>query len=211
MSTKLKKKYQIILSRELAMARSATLQVMKPKPFSVWEVLIPVIFILNYMRVKEQRELFTQNLIFTKKLAMDAALDMAKNNLNKSEALAKIDNQTKAVIAHVDKNIYSEEIRQCQIDEIDLLIDHFHRLLDINGEDYTTLIINAYQTKNNYIAFANKLKNAEKKVTSAACKTLGDKTDTSTLANLESAIDLIRQKEADKIFGTDQDQAPDVK
>jgi len=203
-SAKLKKKHHLILSHELAMARSATLQVMKPKPFSVWEVLIPIVFILGYMRVKEQRELFTQNLMFTKKLAISAALDMVKNDLSKPEVMAKINNETKAIIANVDNDIYSEEIRQRQMDEIDLLIDHFYKLLQMEGENYTTLIFNTYKTKNNYNKFITKLKDAEKKVTSAACKTLGDKTDTSILARLESAIESIRQKKTNEIFATDQ-------
>ena len=209
MSTKLNKRYQIIFTRELAMARFATLQVMKPKPFSVWEVLFPVFFILGFMRVKKQRELFTQNLMFTKKLAMGAALDMIENNLSKSGILTRIDSKTKTIIAKVDNGIYSEEIRQSQMDEIDLLIDHFHRLLKVDGEDYPTLIINTYKTKTDFNSFTNKLKDAEKQVISATDKTLEGKTDTITLTKIEYAINSIRQKEANEIFGVDQ--AQDVK
>jgi len=198
---KLKKKFNSILSRELTVARSAALQVIKPKPFSVWEVLIPIIFILGYMRAKEQRELFTQNLMFTKKIALEAAFEISTDNKNKKEVLLNIDNKTKAVLTQVGSDIYSEDIRQCQLEEIKLLIDHFHKLLEMDGEDYSDLVVNVYRTENNYTKFTDKLKNAEKKVTLAACQTLGDKTDIHTLTRLESAIDAIRQKEADKIFG----------
>lgn len=201
MPKKLKKKYQLILSQEFATARSAALKVLKPKPFSVWEVLIPIVFILGYMRAKEQRELFTQNLIFTKKLALGAALDIAKNKLSKQEAMDKIDKETKAVISNVDENIYSEEIRKCQMDEIDFLIDHYINLLEADGLDYKTFILDVYQTKNEYIKFITELNAFEKKVTSAACQTLGGKADMTTLAQLESTIESIRQKEADDIFG----------
>jgi len=197
-----KKKFQIILSRELAMARSAAIRVLKPKPFSVWEVLIPIIFILSYMRAKEQRELFAQNLIYTKKMALEAAFEIVNENKNKEEVLTKIDHKTKTVLNDVGEDIYSEEIRQCQMAEIDLLIDHYLSLLKADGDIYSTLIMGAYQTKVNYAKFINTLKDAEKWVTLAACKTLGDKTDTGTLAKLESAMDTIRQKEADDIFGT---------
>lgn len=201
MTKKLKKKFNSILSRELTVARSAALQVIKPKPFSVWEVLIPIIFILGYMRAKEQRELFTQNLMFTKKIALEAAFEISTDNKNKKEVLLNIDNKTKAVLTQVGSDIYSEDIRQCQLEEIKLLIDHFHKLLEMDGEDYSDLVVNVYRTENNYTKFTDKLKNAEKKVTLAACQTLGDKTDIHTLTRLESAIDAIRQKEADKIFG----------
>jgi hypothetical protein len=204
MKARPKKKFQMILSRELAMARSAAVQVMKPKPFSVWEVLIPIIFILSYMRTKEQRELFVQNLMFTKSMALEAAFEIVNENKKKEEVLAGIDHKTKTVLNNVGNGIYSEGIRQCQMAEMDLLIDHYHGLLKEKGEKYSTLVVNAYQTKNNYSKFIYKLKDAEKKVTSAASKTLGDKTDTSTLTRLESVIDSIRLKEADEIFGMDQ-------
>lgn len=197
---KLKKKFQMILSSELAMARSAAVQVMKPKLFSVWEVLIPIIFILSYMRTKEQRELFAQNLLFTKKMALEAAFQIINENKNKKDVLTEIDHKTKKVLQNVENRIYSEEIRQYQMAEINLLVDHYLSLLKADGENYSVLIIRAYQTKDNYIKFTKKLKNVEKKVSSAACQTLGDKADISTLTRLESAIDSIRQKETEEIF-----------
>ena len=71
--TRLKKKYNIVLTRETNIARLIALKVIKPKPFTVWEVLIPILFIFGYMKSKEQREIFAQNLLFTKKLALSHA------------------------------------------------------------------------------------------------------------------------------------------
>ena len=71
MSTGLKKKADLILSREQRMARAIALKAIRPKPFSVWEVMIPVIFIMGYMKAKADREVFTQNILFTKKLALE--------------------------------------------------------------------------------------------------------------------------------------------
>ena len=52
MSKKLKEKFDIILARERRMAKSVAMQTIKPKPLSVWEVLIPIIFIFGYMKSK---------------------------------------------------------------------------------------------------------------------------------------------------------------
>lgn len=183
------------------MARSAALQAIKPKPFSVWEVLIPIIFILGYMRSKEQRELFAQNLMFTKKMALESAFEMLKENIDKKQALSAIDDKTKAVLDQVGHDIYSEDIRQCQLKEIDLLIDHFYKLLKTDGDDYSDLVFNTYRTKKKYTEFITELNYAEKEVTLAACHTLGDNADTHTLTRLESAVEIIRQKEAGEIFG----------
>lgn len=188
------------------MARSAARQAMEPKTFSVWEVLIPIIFILGYMRQKEQQEIFTQNLMFTKIKALEAAFKMLKKNKTKEAVLSEIDHETKELLAQVDKSIYSEDIRQCQIDEIKFLMDHYLKLLNVDASDYETLVISAYSTVKEYGMFIQNLKQMEDKVTLAAQQTLGDKTDTRTLSRLESAIDTARQKEADAIFNSTEDR-----
>jgi hypothetical protein len=48
--------YNEILEREVRLARSVAITTRRLKPFSVWEVLIPIVFILGYMRSRHQRE-----------------------------------------------------------------------------------------------------------------------------------------------------------
>lgn len=45
-------KFKIILARESSKAKTVALSLIKSKPLTVWEVMIPVIFILNYCHVK---------------------------------------------------------------------------------------------------------------------------------------------------------------
>ena len=80
MISDLKKRYDIILSRETALARAVAAATIKQKPLSVWEVLLPIIFIFSYIKSRESREVIAQNVMFTKKMAMQAALDMLKND-----------------------------------------------------------------------------------------------------------------------------------
>jgi hypothetical protein len=196
----LKKKYELILSRERAVAKSVALQAIKPKPFSVWEVLIPVIFILSYMRAKESRETFTQNLLFTKKLALEAAYDMVKKEQSREAVMARVRSHTESLLASVPAGVYSDEIRREQIKEIDLLIDHYCRLIRAEGGDYAALVINAYQTKEAYCAFHEKLRSAEINVTEAARRTLGVQADSDIAARIEAATDRLRLAEVEKIF-----------
>ena len=70
------KKFKIIFERERSMARGLALSLIRFKTLTVWEIMIPVIFILNYVKLKQSREIFVQNQMFTKKMALDAALDM---------------------------------------------------------------------------------------------------------------------------------------
>ena len=154
------------------------------------------------MKNKQVKEVFIQNFMFTKKLALQAAFDMANLKQSKEEAMALVEEKTGNVLASEEtQGIYSNEIRREQIKEIDLLIDHYCKLFKTEGEDHSTLVANAYQTRSSYTAFVEQLKSAEKAVSKAAQQTLGDKTDTVALFRLEQATARIRLAEIEKIFG----------
>jgi hypothetical protein len=200
--TELKRKFEMILSREQTMAKSVALQAIKPKPFSVWEVMIPLIFILSYMRARENRELFAQNLLFTKKMALEAAFDMVKKEQSREAVMNRINSKTESLLSSVPDGVYSDAIRQEQLKEIDLLIDHYCRLMKAAGKDYPALVMKAYQTKAAYIALQEKLKAAEKKVTEAARQTLGTQTDSDMVARIEAAAARLRREEVETIFSS---------
>ena len=200
MPAKLKKKFDLILSRERWMVKSVALQTIKPKPFSVWEVLIPIVFILGYMRSKEQREIFAQNLMFTKKLALEAAFEMLKRDRSKEMVMHRVASETASLLPSIPNGVYSDAIRQQQIGEVDLLIDHYCKLMRADGDDYAALAVNAYRTKMDYSDFQDKLASAERMVTQAARETLGHQTDNEMALRIETAIEKIRRQEIDTIY-----------
>jgi hypothetical protein len=63
----------MILEHEVSMARAISALLIQSKPISVWEIMIPVIFILNFAKTKQSREVFVQNHLFTKNMALKAA------------------------------------------------------------------------------------------------------------------------------------------
>ena len=63
-------KHKIILEHEVSMARAISASLIQSKPISVWEIMIPVIFILNFAKIKQSREVFVQNHLFTKNMPM---------------------------------------------------------------------------------------------------------------------------------------------
>jgi hypothetical protein len=198
----LKKKYEMILSHESRVARSIALAVIQPKPFSVWEVLIPIIFIFGYMKSKENREVFAQNVLFTKKLAMQAAFDILKKGQTRESVMERIRSKTQEMIAAIPGGIYSAEIRQEQLKEIDLLVDHYCRLLNSEGDDYDSLVFNAYRTPQRLADFFEQLQKAEESVGRAAHNTLGGNADIPTLDRMNAALRNIRLKFTEKIFNT---------
>jgi hypothetical protein len=198
----LKKKYDKILSHESAIARSVAAASIKARPFSVWEVTIPIIFIFSYMKSKETREVFAQNVMFTKKMAMQAAFDMLKKGQTREFVMERIRSKTRDMIASVPGGIYSAEIRREQLKEIDLLVDHYSRLLNSQGNDYDSLVLNAYQAPDRLADFFERLQQAEDSVGRAARSTLGGSADTPTLERMKAAMKKSRLKETEKIFGT---------
>ena len=198
----LKKKFNAILAHEHHLARSVAAAVIRTKQLSVWEVLIPIIFILMFMKSREEREVFVQNLMFTKKMALEAAFEMIRDGRSIEEVVARIDEQTQELVTKAPDGIYSEQIRREQLKEMRLLIDHYVRLLKAEGADFKTLLTSVYPTFTGYSRFLKQLAAAEAQVTAAATQTLGSRTDTRTLAKIETAVDGLRRREAKEIYAS---------
>ena len=200
MIIKLVKQFNQIQAHERLLAKWVSLSLIPPRPVSVWEVLIPVLFVFSYMELKQKRELFTLNMLFTKQLALDAALDMVKDGRSKKDALADVSVKTKDVLASDTQKVYSESIRQCQHQEIALLIDHYQKLFHTRCVDYVEMVIHAYPRLETYMDFFYRLKALEKGVTDAAQQILGLKIDIPMLNRIESTLENIRITEAQKIY-----------
>ena len=202
MSSDLKKKYHHIYNYERSTGNSVALRVIESKPVGVWEFLIPIIFILNFTRNRQSREVFTQNYMFTKRHALDAAYKMHMYGLNRDEALSKVRDKTKELLSDPKtQNIYSKNIREQQLSEIGLLYDNYRRLLGADGASYDDLVRNAYRDRKDYLGYHRKLVEAEKKVSDAARQTLGSKADVKALQKIDRTTELVRQAKIDEIFG----------
>ncbi|MDI6815468.1 MAG: NF038143 family protein, partial [Dehalococcoidales bacterium] len=119
----------------------------------------------------------------------------------RQDVLAWIDDKTTNILASDKQGVYSERIRRKQMNEINLLIDHYLKLLKAEGKDYESLVKDAYQTQDNYEAFLHELTVAEKAVNRAAIQTVG-KTETALelISKMETVTNEIRRKEAEEIF-----------
>jgi hypothetical protein len=176
------------------------MSVIKQRPISVWEVLIPVLFIFSYTKSRGDRDLFVKNLLFTKELALRATYDMITQHITREEANQPIEEKTRNLLSCGQNGIYSESIREKQMLEMDLLMDHYTLLFKSDGKDYETLVKKAYHGLENYLGFLSKLKTIEKEVNVAAMQTLGPKGDPETVTRIEEAMDRVRMASAEKIF-----------
>ena len=195
-------KYKKILSHERSWAISVARSVIKQRPISVWEVMIPILLVFLYAKSRTDKENFIQNLLFTKNLALEAAFDMIEKGLGKEKVISKIKDKTGDILASDTKGVYSQKIRLKQMKEIELLVGHYQRLLEAEGQDYDTMTKNAYQTLEKYTAFLDQLEQAEKEVYKAAQKTVKATTGSDLVSKMEKATERVRKARAEKIFET---------
>lgn len=196
----LDEKFERILSQERRWAKRVSQAVLKPRPIGVWEVLIPVLLVFNHVRWKGTREVFEKNLLFTKQLALDAAMALTKGDEKREEILAGIQEKTASLLASDSHGVYSETIRNRQLEEVELLIEHYRRLLGTDGNDYTSLLTHAYGRLDRYRAFLERLEAAEKAVNLAALETLGTRADRQMLSDIEKFSREAREAVAQEIF-----------
>ena len=194
-------KYENILAKERTLAKTVANAVIGQNPVAVWDVLIPIVFLFSFLKFKRARETFALNFMFTKKLALEAASDMIKKGEPKEEAIARIKDKTSHLLASDQKGIYSVKIRQKQMREVELLIDHYYKLLNAEGKAYPSMVKNGYGSRKDYAAFLKQLDQAEKEVNRAATQTLRTSSAPEIVSKMEEAADRVRSAEVEKIFG----------
>jgi plasmid maintenance system killer protein len=198
--TILETKYENILAQENTVAKAVARSVIGQNPVTAWDVLIPIVFVFNMLKFKRAREIFALNFLFTKKLALQGAFDMIKTGQSREDALAQIRNRTSEILASDKKGIYSIKIRQKQMREVELLLDHYHRLLNADGKDYSSMVRNAYSTRKDFAAFVNQLEGIEKEVNRAAIQTVKTASAPDIILKMEEATTRVRAAEAENIF-----------
>jgi len=193
-------KHENILTQEKALAKTVASAVIGQSPVTVWDVLIPIVFVFNVLKFKRAREIFALNFLFTKKLALQGAFDMIKTGQSREDALAQIRDKTSEILASDKKGIYSIKIRQKQRREMELLLIHYYRLLNADGKDYSSMVRNAYLTRKDFAAFVKELEEIEKEVNRAAGQTVKTASAPDIIIKMEEATARLRAVEAENIF-----------
>jgi hypothetical protein len=195
-------KHENILAQEKALAKSVASVVIGQNPVTAWDVLIPIFFVFNVLKFKRAREIFTLNFLFTKKLALQGAFDMVKKGQSREDVLAQIRDRTSQILASDKKGIYSIKIRQKQMREMELLLDHYFRLLNAEGKDYRSMVRHAYRTRQDFAAFVKELEGIEKEVNRAASQTVGTASAPDIVSKMEETAGRLRATQVETIFGT---------
>jgi len=191
-------KYSMILAAEEQFAREVTLGVIVSRPQTAWLVFIPGMFIFDFLRRGSAIRQYTRHFLFPRRLAIDAARSRLQEQGQSSERSLIEEDVTRWLNA---LNLYSQALLKFQMKAIDLLTDHYLKLLQAEGNSYPGLIDNAYEDRENFEDFINQITTAEDEIDEAILEKVGDnpKIKEKLLAEKEQ-VGIRRRKLMEEIF-----------
>ena len=191
-------KFEIISNAEQQFAREVTIGVLYLRPLSAWHYLIPGMFIFDFLRRISAIRKYTETFMFPRKLALQAARD-----LSAGKARGAIDPQLETEIKNwlAALQLDSPDLIKAQKETVDLLIDHYVKLLQAEGESYYDLIQNAYSSREAFEAHLRDITAAENEVNRAILARVGDRPAVKGKLELEAQqVENRRKKIIEDIF-----------
>ncbi|UCF83377.1 MAG: NF038143 family protein [Desulfobacteraceae bacterium] len=194
---------RIILKHETKQANRIARNLLETKKAKLgWRALLLPSLLADYIRFRKRLIVIRKNLLFTKRLASNAAWEIfgGKNRVVE-ERLIEI--KTKELLDKERKGLYVEKVRRKQLHEIELLIDHYLRLLNSNETNHANMIRGSYQSKKKYLSFLNELQQIEKEVIQVSIMSVrkGSKKDRlSWFKKVQETSNKVRMEEVERIF-----------
>ncbi len=196
----MRKKYNIILSAEEDFARAVAIGVLVKRPLTVWHILIPGIFIFDFLRRSSEIKRYSTLFLFPRKQALTVALDIVKGE-DRGKRLSLVEREMEQWLTSLEH--YSGRLLRGEMEAINVLVDHYSRLLRAEGTTYHSLVGNAYKIKENYKACVHKITLAEQEIDRAVAEIRGNTHDIwERLRMEEKQVEELRRKEINKIFPT---------
>ena len=157
-------KIDLILAAEKQFARRVTLGVIVQRPLSVWHYLIPGMFIFDFVRRNHAIREYTQHFLFPRHLALQAA-----QRLDAGDEKDSVNRMVRSGIEDWLKSLKldSHELALAQKAAVDILIEHYRRLLATEGTDYNDLLRHAYPSRKDFQQHVQCLSASEKQIDQA--------------------------------------------
>lgn len=137
----------------------------------LWKRVVVPSALADLIRVRGQIKTTRQNLLFTKGLAFQAAKAVEDGD-EPSLTLGRVDATTREVLKSSSDELYTETIRRKQLKEVELLFDHYLKLIKSSATGYDAKIRDVYQSEEAYRGFVKRLEKRESDVIQAAITTV---------------------------------------
>ena len=194
----MERKQKVILEAEESFARVVALGVHVKRPLSAWHYILPGMFILDFLRRSGETRRYSTIFVFPRKLALNGALDIIQGE-NRKEILSQIEEKMKQWLSSL--NLYSERLHRKYMDIIDLLVDHYSKLLHAEGKSYRALVNHAYGTRAQYEVYLKQLSAAEQDADLALAEIRGGTEEIGERRRAEQIqVMELRAKEVNQIF-----------
>ena len=191
-------KYDLIIAAEKQFAREVTLGVVVQQPLSVWHYLIPGMFIIDFLRRTSAISRYTKHFMFPRQLAIDAAQHLLQGygkSAENSRIAAEIENWLNSL------HLYSPQLARAQQHAVDVLVTHYGKLLNAEGNSHYELIENAYSSRQAYEAHVHELTSAEAEIDRAIIEKMGNDEKLKEKLQLEAQqVELRRNRILENIF-----------
>ncbi len=192
-------KYNLILRYEENFARSVALGLWIKKPISPWHYLLPGMFIFDYLRRSAMVKNYSAAFLFPRKLALDLSLRAMEGVEEKELMLQEARERIKEWLASY--KLYAAEIEARHMEQINILMEHYIKLLKADGDEYILLVKNTYKDRNNYENFIDRISAAENYIDLAIAHHLQNREEIKRRLEAErKQVGELRQKEMHKIF-----------
>jgi hypothetical protein len=196
-------KFRVVWNCEVKKAKKITRRLLEDKRFKTgWRLLLLPFFLPQYIRYRRRLRVTRKNLLFTKKLALEAVKNLQLGKERASE-IRQIDIKTRKILDRHTKGLYTEEVRQKQLTEIECLIGFYSDLLTSDQKSYASMIISKFPSKGKFLEFLYRLQKAEEAVIQASITTVrrGTKKERRIwFEKLKNATKKVRMAEVDTIF-----------
>ncbi len=164
-------KYNLISAAEESLARRIALGIIVKRRVNYWLQLIPGMFIFDFLRRTGEIRRFSRDYLFPRKLALNVAAQTAAEE-ERREALSRAEETIGTWLG--GRNLHSETVHQAQMAVVELLVDHYSRLLGVEGDTYPELVRNAYGDWVTYNNFLKKYDSLEAELSQAVIEARGD-------------------------------------
>jgi len=196
-------KKRIIWQYELKLAKRAAKELFKEqKPTKGWNLLVFPLYLVQYLRYKSTLRSVCNNFLFTKKLALEAAVQVIGGQTEATQ-MRIIETRTRMLLQGRTRPYYTQAIRRKQLIEIELLIRHYVALLKSSATSYGAMIRDVYPDRNSYTSFLKRLQQVEREVLAASATTLkksSKKKRIEWFGKIEQTFKALREKEATAIY-----------
>jgi hypothetical protein len=200
MTMEKQKNYRMILLAEESFAQGVALGVWVQRPLTAWHYLLPGMFVWDILRRRMAVQQYSSLFLYPRKLALDAALGGTEGGDREREGVMSMAaNRMQEWLTR--KKVYSPRAMRGHMDQLAILLDHYIRLLQADGENYFALIRKTYGTRGNYEGYLAKLSAAEGEVDQGLAEIQGGTAESWERLRAEQVqVAQLRKKEMDRIF-----------